>query len=104
MPEDQGVKDGVRRRGFKLNEAFRILGISDGTDHSLVKKGKLRVVRLGKRLPIVSEKKSTGSLKKGSSKPFAGREPTDRPSWRSGVLSPHVALRKEKNQRRATVL
>jgi predicted site-specific integrase-resolvase len=65
MPEDQGVKDGVRRRGFKLNEAFRILGISDGTDHSLVKKGKLRVVRLGKRLPIVSDEEIDRVLKEG---------------------------------------
>jgi predicted site-specific integrase-resolvase len=65
MPEDRGVKDGVRRRGFKLNEAFKILGISDGTGHALVREGKLRVVRLGKRLPIVSDDEINRILKEG---------------------------------------
>ena len=63
MQEEQG---GVRRRGFKLVEAFRILGISEGTGHALVKQGKLRVVRLGKRLPIVTDTEIDRVLREGT--------------------------------------
>jgi hypothetical protein len=65
MQEAQGAKDDLRRRGFKLVEAFRILGISEGTGHALVKRGKLKVVRLGKRLPIVTIDEIDRVLKEG---------------------------------------
>jgi hypothetical protein len=51
MSEDKEVS----RRGFKLNETFQILGISESTGRQLVAEKKIRVVRLGKRLPIVTK-------------------------------------------------
>jgi hypothetical protein len=54
MRNGQG-KNNVTRRGHKLREAFTILGISEGTGHKLVREGKITVVRLGPRLPIITD-------------------------------------------------
>ena len=64
MDEGRGIK-GVHRRGFKLNEAFRIIGISESQGRQYVADKKIRVVRLGPRLPIVTDEEIDRILKEG---------------------------------------
>jgi predicted site-specific integrase-resolvase len=53
-------------RGYKLRDAFAILGISEGTGHALIKAGKIRTVRLGPRLPIITDKEISRLLEEGA--------------------------------------
>jgi DNA-binding winged helix-turn-helix (wHTH) protein len=64
MEKGRGIKD-VRRRGFKLNEAFRIIGISESQGRQYVADKKIQVVRLGPRLPIVTDEEIDRILKEG---------------------------------------
>jgi hypothetical protein len=65
MSEDTGVKGGVKRRAYKLNETYEILGLSDSQGASLVRQKKIRVVRLGLRSPRVTEEEINRILRDG---------------------------------------
>jgi hypothetical protein len=64
MSEDKGVK-GVKRRAYKLNETFAMLGLSDSQGASLVRNKKIKVVRLGLRSPRVTVEEIDRILKEG---------------------------------------
>jgi hypothetical protein len=64
MEQGRDIQE-VRRRGFKLNETFRILGISESQGRQYVAEKKIRVVRLGPRLPIVTDVEIDRILREG---------------------------------------
>lgn len=65
MRNGQG-KSNVPRRGHKLREAFTILGISEGTGHALIRVKKIKVIRLGPRLPIITDEEIDRLLTEGT--------------------------------------
>jgi predicted site-specific integrase-resolvase len=72
------AKNEITRRngGHKLREAFEILGISEGTGHALIKAGKIKTVRLGPRLPIITDREIDRLLGRGTEPPNAARVTT----------------------------
>jgi hypothetical protein len=56
---------GGRPGGHKLREAFKIIGISEGTGHALIDAGKIKIVRMGPRLPIITDQEIDRILAEG---------------------------------------
>jgi hypothetical protein len=54
-----------RGGGHKLRDAFKIIGISEGTGHALIREGKIKVVRLGPRLPLITDREIDRILEEG---------------------------------------
>jgi predicted site-specific integrase-resolvase len=57
--------DDSQRRGFKLNEAFKIMGLSESMGHKYVAEKKIKVIRLGPRLPIITREEIDRIMKEG---------------------------------------
>jgi hypothetical protein len=64
MKNKQAVKS-PRDGAHKLRDAFRIIGISEVTGHALIKAGKIRTIRMGPRLPLITDREIDRLLEHG---------------------------------------
>jgi hypothetical protein len=67
MAVSQHKKGQLPRRGFKLREAFEILGIGETVGRQLIKDKKLKTIRLGPRFQLISQEEIDRFLREGPS-------------------------------------